>query len=109
VAATYGGRTQLLVVAFPAGGSSSFILYLFLFLLLLLLFSRFSVSSSIPVDDGVAVAVDGGKAVQVADRPYSPLSVLLSSFSSFTSVFSLLLFFSLFQLPFFMLFVPLYL
>jgi len=97
--ATYGGRTQLLVAAFPAGSSSSFILYLFVFLLLLL-FSRFSVSSSIPVDDGVVVAADGGKAVQVADRPCSPLSILLSS-SSFTSVFSLLLFFGLFQLPFF--------
>jgi hypothetical protein len=75
LAATHGGRTQLLVAvaAFPTSGSSSFLLCLSVFLLLLLLFCRFSISSSIPVDDGVAVAADDGMAVRVADRPCSAL------------------------------------
>jgi hypothetical protein len=63
----------------------------------LLLFCRFSISSSIPVDDGVVVAADGGMAVRVADRPCSALYFFfffrLCFFSSF--------FFGLFQLPFF--------
>jgi hypothetical protein len=102
-AATHGGRTQLLVAvvaavaAFPISGSSSFLLCLSAFLLLLLLFCRFSISSSIPVDDGVVVAADGGMAVRVADRPCSALYFFfffrLCFFSSF--------FFGLFQLPFF--------
>jgi hypothetical protein len=89
LAATHSGRTQLLVAvaAFPTSGSSSFLLCLSVFLLLLLLFCRFSISSSIPVDDGVVVAADDGMAVRVADRPCSALYFFFFRLCFFSSSF----------------------
>jgi hypothetical protein len=82
------------VIGGDGSGSSSVYLHFFFSLFM---FSRFSVSSSISVDDGAVVAADGGVAVAV---------LLLSSVSSsslFCSV-SLLYSFSLFAYVFFLFF-----